>query len=29
VDVDLAVIPDDELPALIEESLLLPPIDLN
>lgn len=27
VDVDFSVIPDDELPALVEESLALPPID--
>jgi hypothetical protein len=29
VPVDLSIIPRDELPALIEESLLLPPIDLT
>lgn len=29
VDVDLSIIPEDELPALLEESLLLPPIDLT
>ena len=29
VDVDLAIIPEDELIALIEESYLLPPIDLT
>src|SRR5205823_4886076 len=29
IDVDLAFVPEDELPALIEESLLLPPIDLT
>ncbi|MDT5062497.1 MAG: hypothetical protein QOH63_2956 [Acidobacteriota bacterium] len=29
VQVDLSIIPQDELPALIEESLLLPPIDLT
>jgi hypothetical protein len=28
-DVELALLPEDELPALVEESLLLPPIDLN
>jgi hypothetical protein len=28
VDAELSAIPDDELPALIEDSLLLPPIDL-
>ena len=28
VDVDFSIIPDDELPALVEESLALPPIDL-
>jgi len=28
VDVDFSVIPEDELPALVEESLALPPIDL-
>jgi hypothetical protein len=27
VDVDFSIIPDDELPALVEESLALPPID--
>ncbi|HZS35566.1 MAG TPA: hypothetical protein VFF06_02005 [Polyangia bacterium] len=29
VDVDLSVIPEDELPAMLEESLLLQPIDLT
>lgn len=29
VDVDFSVIPEDELPALVEESLALPPIDLQ
>lgn len=29
VEVDLSIIPQDELPALLEESLLLPPIDLT
>jgi hypothetical protein len=29
VDVDLSIVPEDELPALVEESLLLPPIDLT
>jgi hypothetical protein len=29
VDVELSIIPDDELPALIEESFDLPPIDLT
>jgi hypothetical protein len=29
VDVDLSIIPEDEIPALIEESMLLPPIDLT
>lgn len=29
VDVDLSIIPEDELSALLEESLLLPPIDLT
>lgn len=29
VDVDLAFVPSDEIAALVEESLLLPPIDLN
>jgi hypothetical protein len=29
VDVDLSIIPDDELEAVLEESLLLPPIDLT
>jgi hypothetical protein len=29
VDVDISIIPEDELPALLEESLLLPPIDLT
>ncbi|HWK90362.1 MAG TPA: hypothetical protein VNP72_10210, partial [Longimicrobium sp.] len=29
VDVDLSIIPEDEVPALVEESLSLPPIDLN
>lgn len=29
IPVDLSIIPQDELPALIEESLLLPPIDLT
>jgi hypothetical protein len=29
IDVDLSFVPEDELPALIEESLLLPPIDLT
>jgi hypothetical protein len=28
VDVDLSIIPDDEIAALVEESLLLPPLDL-
>lgn len=28
IDVDLSLVPEDELPALLEESLLLPPIDL-
>ncbi len=29
IDVDLSIVPDDEIPALLEESLLLPPIDLT
>jgi hypothetical protein len=29
VEVDLSIVPEDELPALLEESLLLPPIDLT
>ena len=29
MDVDVAIVPEDEIPAVIEESLLLPPIDLN
>jgi hypothetical protein len=29
VDLDLAIIPDDELPILVEESLRLPPFDLT
>lgn len=29
IEVDLSFLPEDELPALIEESLLLPPIDLT
>jgi hypothetical protein len=29
VDVDLSIVPEDELPALLEESILLPPIDLT
>ncbi|HTE44900.1 MAG TPA: hypothetical protein VK636_06625 [Gemmatimonadaceae bacterium] len=29
VDVDLSIIPEDEIPALLEESMLLPPIDLT
>jgi hypothetical protein len=29
VDVDLSFVPEDEIPALIEESMLLPPIDLT
>lgn len=29
IDVELSFVPEDELPALIEESLLLPPIDLT
>jgi hypothetical protein len=29
IEVELSIVPDDELPALIEESLLLPPIDLT
>ncbi|MGH7943383.1 MAG: hypothetical protein ACREF9_00010 [Opitutaceae bacterium] len=29
IEVDLSFVPEDELPALIEESLLLPPIDLT
>lgn len=29
IEVDLAFLPEDELPALIEESLLLPPLDLT
>jgi hypothetical protein len=29
IDVDLSFIPEDELPAIIEESLLVPPIDLT
>lgn len=29
IDVDLAFVPEDELPALIEESLLSPPLDLT
>ncbi len=29
VDVDLSIIPDDEVAALLEESILLPPIDLT
>ncbi len=29
LDVDFSVIPDDELPALVEDSLALPPIDLT
>jgi hypothetical protein len=28
VDVDFSIVPDDELPALVEEALALPPIDL-
>lgn len=29
IEVDLSFVPEDELPALIEESLLLPPLDLT
>jgi len=29
IDVDLSLIPEDELPGLVEESLMLPPIDLH
>lgn len=29
VDVDLSIIPEDEIPALVEESMTLPPIDLT
>jgi hypothetical protein len=29
VDVDLSIIPEDEIPALMEESLTMPPIDLT
>jgi hypothetical protein len=29
VDVDFSIIPDDELPAIVEESLALPPIDFQ
>jgi hypothetical protein len=29
VDVDLSIVPVDEIPALLEESILLPPIDLT
>jgi hypothetical protein len=29
VDVDLSIVPEDEVPALLEESILLPPIDLT
>ncbi len=29
IDVDLGIIPEDELPALVEESLALPPFDLT
>jgi len=29
VDVDLSIVPEDEIPALLEESMLLPPIDLT
>jgi hypothetical protein len=29
IEVDLSFVPEDEMPALIEESLLLPPIDLT
>ena len=29
VDVDLSIVPEDEIPALVEESLTLPPIDLT
>jgi len=29
MDVEVAIVPEDEAPAVIEESLLLPPIDLN
>lgn len=29
VDVDLSIIPEDEVPALLEESMLLPPVDLT
>lgn len=29
VDVELSIVPEDELPVLLEESLLLPPIDLT
>jgi len=29
VDVDISIVPSDEIPALIEESLLLPPLDLT
>jgi hypothetical protein len=29
IDVDFSIIPDDELPALIEDALALPPIDLT
>jgi hypothetical protein len=29
MDVELAIVPDDELPALIEDAMLLPPLDLE
>jgi hypothetical protein len=29
VDVELSIVPEDEIPVLVEESLLLPPIDLT
>lgn len=29
VDVDLSIVPEDEIPALVEESMTLPPIDLT
>jgi hypothetical protein len=29
MDVEVAIVPEDEVPAVIEESMLLPPIDLN
>jgi hypothetical protein len=29
MDVELSIVPDDELPALVEDSMLLPPLDLT